>query len=61
LTPISGPFSVFRTRMDIILGLEYGGFKYLVVGTILRTFFERKGVTKKATTCLNVSAQLHFK
>jgi hypothetical protein len=29
--------------------------------SILRTFFERKGVTKKATPCLNVSAQLHFK
>jgi hypothetical protein len=28
---------------------------------ILRTFFERKGVTKKATPCLNMSAQLYSK
>jgi hypothetical protein len=28
--------------------------------SILRTFFERRGVTKKATTCLTVSTQLHF-
>jgi hypothetical protein len=26
--------------------------------SILRTFFERKGITKPATACLNVSAQL---
>jgi hypothetical protein len=29
--------------------------------TILRTFFERKGVTQKATTCLNMSVQLYPK
>jgi hypothetical protein len=28
---------------------------------ILRTFFERKGLTRTATNCLNVSAQLHHK
>ena len=28
---------------------------------ILRTFFERHGVTEKATSCLNVSVQLHHK
>src|SRR6267142_1873198 len=28
--------------------------------SILRTFFERKGLTKKATNCLNVRAQLHL-
>lgn len=29
--------------------------------SILRTFFERQGLTKKATNCLNVSVQLHLK
>jgi hypothetical protein len=28
--------------------------------TILRTFFEREGLTRKAMNCLNVSVQLYF-
>src|SRR3954463_5613939 len=32
-----------------------------IFSAILRTFFEREGLTKKATNCLNMSAQPHCK